>query len=76
MIASGRKLRIAVADDEPDTRQFFQELLPHLGHQVVAVAETGRQLIEQSRATRPDLIIADIKMPDVDGIAATTTINQ
>ena len=34
-------LRLAVADDERDVRQFLQELLPHLGHEVVAVAESG-----------------------------------
>ena len=38
-------LRIAVADNGADMRQFFQELLPHMGHEVVAVAETGRQLM-------------------------------
>jgi response regulator NasT len=71
-----KPLRIAVADDERDMRQFFQELLPHLGHEVVAVAETGRSLLEQCRATRPDLIITDIKMPDTDGLDAVTALNQ
>jgi response regulator NasT len=70
------KLRIAVADDERDTRQFFAELLPHLGHTVVAVAETGRQLVDQCRATSPDLVIADIKMPEMDGIEAAAAINR
>jgi response regulator NasT len=71
-----RPLRIAIADDERDTRDFFQELLPRWGHEVVAVAETGRQLAELCRATHPDLIITDIKMPDMDGIEATTFLNQ
>ncbi len=69
-------LRIAVADDEPEVRMFFQELLPPLGHAVVAVAENGRQLVEQCRATRPDLVITDIKMPDMDGLAAAALVNQ
>lgn len=69
-------LRIAVADDERDTRQFFQELLPLLGHEVVAVAETGRQLAEQCHAARPDLVITDIKMPDMDGIEAAAAVNR
>ena len=71
-----RPLRIAVADDERDMRQFLQELLPPLGHEVVAVAETGRQLAEQCRHLRPDLIITDIKMPDMDGIDAALEINR
>jgi response regulator NasT len=69
-------LRVVVADDERDMRQFLQEVLTQMGHQVLAVAETGRQLIDRCRATNPDLVIADIKMPDVDGLEAVETIEQ
>jgi response regulator NasT len=69
-------LRIAVANDERDMRQFFQELLPRLGHVVVAAAETGRQLVEQAAAHQPDLVITDIKMSDVDGLAAAAAVNR
>jgi response regulator NasT len=63
-------LRIVVADDEPDMRKYFQKLLPRLGHQVVAAGETGHELVELCRKYRPDLVITDIKMPDMDGIEA------
>jgi len=69
-------LRIAVADDERDTREYFQTVLPTLGHQVVGVAETGPQLVEQCRAARPDLVVADIRMPGLDGIQAAAEINK
>jgi two-component system, response regulator PdtaR len=69
-----RSLKIAVADDELDMRDYFQQILPVLGHQVVAVAETGRELVELCTATRPDLVITDIKMPDMDGIDAASQI--
>jgi response regulator NasT len=69
-------LRIAVADDEPDMRDYFKKGLPRLGHQVVAVAQTGRELVEQCRAVSPDLVITDIKMPDMDGIDAAQQIYQ
>jgi response regulator NasT len=69
-----RALRIAVADDEPDMRDYFRKILPHLGHQVIAVAENGRDLVEQCRKARPDLVITDIKMPDMDGIDAATQL--
>lgn len=69
-------LRIAVADDERDMRQLFEELLPLMGHQVVTVAETGRQLAESCREARPDIVITDIKMPDMDGIAAAAEVNR
>ena len=69
-----RSLRIAVADDETVMQQYFREVLPLLGHQVVSVATTGRELVEQCRASRPDLVITDIKMPDMDGIEAAVQI--
>jgi two-component system, response regulator PdtaR len=67
-------LRIAVADDEPDMRDYFAKILPRLGHQVVAQARDGRELVEQCRALRPDLVITDIKMPEMDGIDAATAL--
>ena len=67
-------LRIAVADDELDMRDYFQKCLKRLGHEVVAVAQDGRELVEQCRAVRPDLVITDIKMPKLDGIDAAAAI--
>jgi two-component system, response regulator PdtaR len=67
-------LRIAVADDEPEMRDFFERILPRFGHQVVAVAENGAELVEHCRSTEPDLVITDIKMPDMDGIEASNQI--
>ena len=69
-------LRIAVADDEPEMRDFFEKILPRFGHQVVAVAENGAQLVEHCRTVQPDLIITDVKMPELDGIEACGQICQ
>jgi len=69
-------LRIAIADDEPDMRDYFRKILPRLGHQVVVIAETGRELLEQCRKVSPDLVITDIKMPDMDGIDAAVAIYE
>ena len=53
------------------------ELLPRLGHEVVGRGrQSGRNLIERVRATKPDLVIADIKMPDMDGIEAAQAVNR
>ncbi len=71
-----QSLRIAVADDEPDMREYFSKSLSRLGHQVVAVAQNGRELVEQCRALGPDLVITDIKMPDLDGIDAARQIYE
>lgn len=69
-------LKVAVADDERDMRDYLQELLPRLGHQVVGTAKNGKELVELCRAAKPDLIITDIRMPDTDGVAASTAINR
>jgi response regulator NasT len=76
MNAPATGLRIAVADDEQDMRQFFQELLPYMGHEVVGIVETGRQLAECCRIHNPDVVITDIKMPDMDGIEAAAVVNR
>lgn len=69
-----RSLRVAVADDEPDMLLYLRTTLPLLGHEVVASAGTGEELVAQCRASHPDLVITDIKMPGLDGIAAAASI--
>ena len=69
-----RALRIAVADDEPDMQDYFRTILPLLGHEVVSVAKTGRELVDSCRSSHPDLVVTDIKMPDMDGIDAAAQI--
>jgi two-component system, response regulator PdtaR len=67
-------LRIVVADDEMDVRDYYRKILPRLGHTVVASAENGEELIAHCRFYRPDLVITDIKMPGMDGIDAAMII--
>jgi len=69
-----RGLKIVVADDESLIRQYFLEILPDLGHEVVGAAKNGRELVELCRLHTPDLVISDIKMPDMDGIEAAREI--
>jgi AmiR/NasT family two-component response regulator len=71
-----QSLRISIADDEADMRDFLEKMLPRCGHQVVSSAENGRQLVEHCRQSLPDLVITDIKMPELDGIEASTEINR
>jgi response regulator NasT len=69
-------LRIAVADDEPDMRDYFMKILPRLGHRVVAAASTGSELVNLCRQHSPDLVITDIRMPDMEGIDAAIRIYE
>lgn len=67
-------LRIAVADDESDMREFLQKALERLGHQVLGPAENGLQLVELCQQQQPDLIITDIRMPEMNGDEALRQI--
>jgi response regulator NasT len=69
-----RGLRVVVADDERRLRDYYRKILPRLGHEVVAAAETGWQLVAQCRDLHPDLVITDIKMPELNGIDAIAQI--
>ena len=71
-----RHLRIAIADDERDIRDFLHEALTRMGHEVIVAAADGKTLVERSLALGPDLIITDIKMPRLDGIDAISAVNR
>ncbi|MEX2027765.1 MAG: response regulator, partial [Pirellulaceae bacterium] len=60
-----RSLRIAIADDEIDMRDYLARILPRMGHKVVSAAATGQELIEHCRQFHPDLVITDIRMPEL-----------
>jgi response regulator NasT len=68
-------LRIAVADDEPDVLEFYQVVLPEMGHELVCTARDGRELVKRCRQARPDLVIVDVKMPHLDGIEAVRELS-
>lgn len=70
-----RILTIAVADDEPRVREYFQEILTALGHEVVVAAD-GADLVQSCRSIRPDLIISDLIMPKMDGVEAVDEIRR
>lgn len=59
--------QILVVDDEKNIRQLFQEELIDEGYQV-AVASGGREALEKIAARIPDLMIVDIRMPDMTGL--------
>ena len=72
---TARSLRILLADDEPLFRGTIRELLDATpGLTVVAEAGTGRAAVALAAAHRPDVVLMDVRMPDLDGIAATERI--
>ncbi len=69
-------LRIIIADNESIIRMDLRELLIEAGHEVVAEAGDGRKAVELVRRHRPDLVIMDIKMPEMDGLTAARIISD
>jgi cyclic di-GMP phosphodiesterase len=67
--------KILVADDSGSNRDFFQEVLGARGHEVVTV-EGGGALLDRVSALAPDLVIVDIRMPDLDGFAVCKALKQ
>ena len=65
--------RILIAEDHMDSREALRALLEAIGYEVY-VAHDGRQAVEHALAVQPDLILMDIMMPGVDGLAATRTL--
>lgn len=70
------RIRIAVAEDEPDVRSTFVRLLECLGHQVVCAVGNGEELIEQCLPGAVDLVFVDLDMPIIDGLAAAEIISE
>jgi two-component system, chemotaxis family, chemotaxis protein CheY len=68
MSTSSPKIRALIADDEAFIRQVLEKMLMRLGIDVVASAENGRQAISLYKEHRPDIVILDIAMPEMDGL--------
>jgi response regulator NasT len=70
------QLRVAIADDDPVSREFVRRTVKLMGHDVICVAEDGRQLADACVAVQPDLIITDVNMPRLDGISAAAEVTS
>ncbi len=74
MQSKSNKTRILIADDEALIRQDLKEILNEAGYEVVAEAKDGHHALELAKLTIPDLMILDIKMPNINGLEAAEEI--
>lgn len=70
------RTRVIIADDESLIRMDLREMLTNLGYLVVGEVADGRSAVNQARELRPDVVIMDIKMPDMDGIEAARVLTE
>jgi pilus assembly protein CpaE len=74
---TSNKITLLIVDDIPETRENLRKLLyfePDI--EIVGTAASGREAIEQAKALQPNIVLMDINMPDMDGIAASQEINR
>jgi DNA-binding NarL/FixJ family response regulator len=69
-------VRILIADDHPLFRDGLRSLLTAQGHEVVGEAHNGHEAVELAQKLRPELVLMDVSMPELDGIGATRQISM
>src|SRR5687767_2826801 len=71
------QIRVLIVDDIPETRDHLTKLLGFESDiEVVGSAASGREAIQLATKLRPDVVLMDINMPDMDGIAATEQLSS
>lgn len=70
------RVRVVIADDESVDCMDLREMLNNLGYLVVGEAGDGRSAVNLARELRPDVVLMDIKMPDMDGIEAAKILTE
>ena len=69
-------IRIALADDQALIREGLKALLRDLGVEVVSEASDGQGVLDRLATDKPDVIVSDVRMPGMDGIALTRAVRQ
>jgi two-component system cell cycle sensor histidine kinase/response regulator CckA len=73
VITRGKGQRVLVVDDEPEILNAMQDLLEYLGYRP-ELAANGKKGLEKYRSTKPDAVLMDINMPEMDGITCIEKI--
>ncbi len=69
-------MRLVVCDDEPLARERLVRIVNEAGHDVVAQAMTGIEALAAVKEHRPDVILLDIRMPEMDGVSCANELNK
>ncbi len=71
-----KEVKVLIAEDDFIVSEAIQMELEDLGYTVVDRAPDGRQAVAMTRSLRPDVVLMDIKMPDMDGLDATSRVHR
>ena len=72
-----QRIRILIADDQRSTRQGLKALLTHYPQvEIVGEAVNGQEAVRLVETYRPDVVLMDIKMPEMDGLETTQRIKR
>jgi AmiR/NasT family two-component response regulator len=69
-------MRVLIADDDPIIRLDLKQMLESLNYEVIAEAGDGQEAVNLARSLTPDICVLDVKMPNMDGIAAAQILGD
>jgi CheY-like chemotaxis protein len=67
-------MKVLIAEDTESVRMALRLAMEHLGHEVVGCVVNGWEALETYEATRPEMVLMDVRMPRMDGLTATSEI--
>ncbi|MBI2839003.1 MAG: response regulator transcription factor [Acidobacteria bacterium] len=77
MISTAQRIRVLIADDHPVVREGLSSIIDHQSDMIVAArATTGAEAVCYCGALRPDVVLMDLSMPEMDGVEATRVIHK
>lgn len=68
-------MKVLVVEDEPNNMMLMTRILKHYGHEPIE-AYTGTEGIEKTTSSKPDVVLMDLKLPDMEGFEATRRIRE
>jgi two-component system, response regulator PdtaR len=69
-------LKVLIAEDQESINKLIQHQLEKIGHEVIGIAMNGSQAVELAGVLRPDAVVMDIEMPEMDGLEAARQIQE
>lgn len=69
-------IRVLIADDHPMVRQGLRSMLNTRGIEVIGEASDGQEAVDRVRELKPEVVLMDVRMPDMDGLTATEIVKE